>query len=595
MASFKDIFRAAFERSFLAAVDKNNDKTARKASNLKSHYLVYNESNLVDQLIPFLGKEQATRIARKKTDLFIDAVQKKYKNNPRLAEPLTKLKAGGTFSFLIDSTTVSASDIYDDTQRFLSKTFGLSGPTWKAAILQDWLKENDTTLDQVLFGNDSKDGGLLNPFLDKEGDVTTINEEKLRNELNTRLQDRYKENEAITSDSGYKAQEFKRLAQKLKDKITKYGFSKGTFSFDNMNDKKIQEISGYILKIIYILGQDPGARALLAVQGGLDLGHVVSVHTETLGYSVMQGILANVKDTGLTVDAIEKAQGNLNLALTRMFDDPSIPIEEVFDPKTGYGKAFIFENSKANRSKGGEIQRIASDLTKGAGANLANKTKLVQALTLFVDSLEDEMFNGLTRELNKLDFSELLTSPSYMKNLGKIVDTVWDTGHVSGFDKSKVLKIKTGIKLPNKKITKRLTSKKPLAPNKLRSMPKIKLAPLVLPGPKKTKQSFLNLTKIKLYVNSHMHDRMQENMKGQRLHYRSGRLARSAQVHNIQQTRKDTIALYYTYMKNPYATFAKGGKQHTSRRDVDNLIMASARSLAREVVANKFKLSIRGT
>lgn len=64
------------------------------------------------------------------------------------------------------------------------------------------------------------------------------------------------------------------------------------------------------------------------------------------------------------------------------------------------------------------------------------------------------------------------------------------------------------------------------------------------------------------------------------LNYRSGRFANSAQVVRVSESRQGLITAFYTYMKNPYATFSAGGRQELPKsRDPKLLISKSIREL----------------
>jgi hypothetical protein len=50
------------------------------------------------------------------------------------------------------------------------------------------------------------------------------------------------------------------------------------------------------------------------------------------------------------------------------------------------------------------------------------------------------------------------------------------------------------------------------------------------------------------------------------------------------------VTAFYTYMKNPYATFSDGGKQSLPKsRDPKLLISKSIREIAKEMAINKMR------
>lgn len=74
------------------------------------------------------------------------------------------------------------------------------------------------------------------------------------------------------------------------------------------------------------------------------------------------------------------------------------------------------------------------------------------------------------------------------------------------------------------------------------------------------------------------------------LNYRTGRFAESAKVERLSVSRQGMITAFYTYMKNPYATFSVGGAQSMpTSRDPKLLISKSIREIAANRVANRMR------
>ena len=97
----------------------------------------------------------------------------------------------------------------------------------------------------------------------------------------------------------------------------------------------------------------------------------------------------------------------------------------------------------------------------------------------------------------------------------------------------------------------------------------------------------LNLINLQNIINSQLQDVISANMgDGKRrdiLNYRTGRLASSAEVQSLSQGRSGMITAFYSYMRNPYATFSDGGRQSIPRsRDPKLLISRSIREIAAE-------------
>jgi hypothetical protein len=139
---------------------------------------------------------------------------------------------------------------------------------------------------------------------------------------------------------------------------------------------------------------------------------------------------------------------------------------------------------------------------------------------------------------------------------------------------------------------------------------KIKLTDVVVPKLKKAspspkaakaigtstpvKASESNLSSLLVILNSQLQDVISANMgdgsSRNVLNYRTGRLASSAKVTRLTQSREGMVTAYYSYMKNPYATFSEGGVQQYPRtRDPKLLISRSIREILAEQAVTKLR------
>lgn len=74
------------------------------------------------------------------------------------------------------------------------------------------------------------------------------------------------------------------------------------------------------------------------------------------------------------------------------------------------------------------------------------------------------------------------------------------------------------------------------------------------------------------------------------LNLQTGRFAESVKVERLSQSREGMITAFYSYMKNPYATFSRGGQQERPyTRDPKLLIAKSIREIASQQVANRLR------
>lgn len=113
------------------------------------------------------------------------------------------------------------------------------------------------------------------------------------------------------------------------------------------------------------------------------------------------------------------------------------------------------------------------------------------------------------------------------------------------------------------------------------------------------KQSIVNnqqtsLSSLQLLINKHLQDVISANMGDGHsrnvLNYRTGRLAASAKVERMSQSREGMVTAFYSYMKNPYATFSEGGRQqYPKTRDPKLLISKSIREIAAESAVTRMR------
>lgn len=135
--------------------------------------------------------------------------------------------------------------------------------------------------------------------------------------------------------------------------------------------------------------------------------------------------------------------------------------------------------------------------------------------------------------------------------------------------KNKVAKIKRAV-------NKQLANLK--SPNTLRSI----------------KGQFTSLASLQTLLNMALTDQIRKNMgTGTRediLNYRTGRFAESVKVNRLSQSREGMISAFYSYMKNPYATFSASGQQGVPQtRDPKALISKSIREVLSTQVTNRMR------
>jgi hypothetical protein len=153
---------------------------------------------------------------------------------------------------------------------------------------------------------------------------------------------------------------------------------------------------------------------------------------------------------------------------------------------------------------------------------------------------------------------------------------------------SMVLANQKSIKVNNKQVSDKIKKDKQ-ALNKLRK--EIEAIPVRQPQLGIQNE---NLISLQLLINAQLTQRIKENMgTGNRkdiLNLRTGRFAESVKVERLSESRAGMITAFYTYMRNPYATFSEGGRQETPRsRDPKLLISKSIREIAQSKVQNRLR------
>ena len=111
---------------------------------------------------------------------------------------------------------------------------------------------------------------------------------------------------------------------------------------------------------------------------------------------------------------------------------------------------------------------------------------------------------------------------------------------------------------------------------------------------KVTRAVQFSLASLQRLLDANLVQQIKQNMgDGSRrdvLNLRSGRFAESVKVERLSKSREGMITAFYTYMKNPYATFSQGGAQQVpSTRDPKLLISKSIREIATQQVANRLR------
>ncbi len=115
--------------------------------------------------------------------------------------------------------------------------------------------------------------------------------------------------------------------------------------------------------------------------------------------------------------------------------------------------------------------------------------------------------------------------------------------------------------------------------------------PSIKPSPSTTSYSLASLQTL---INDSLQNVISANMgsgsSSSILNYQTGRFAASVNVERMSQSREGMITAFYSYMKNPYATFSEGGVQSSPKtRDPKLLISKSIREIAATKIGNRLR------
>lgn len=155
--------------------------------------------------------------------------------------------------------------------------------------------------------------------------------------------------------------------------------------------------------------------------------------------------------------------------------------------------------------------------------------------------------------------------------------------------------LKTGkVKLDKHKTNTGKSKKQQINANKGVDTAKKIVSKVAKPGAVTKPPPSANLINLAVLINSQLQDVISANMGDGNsrnvLNYRTGRFASTVKVEQLSMGREGMITAYYSYMKNPYATFSTGGKQAIpASRDPKLLIARSIREIAEQVVTNRLR------
>jgi hypothetical protein len=249
-------------------------------------------------------------------------------------------------------------------------------------------------------------------------------------------------------------------------------------------------------------------------------------------------------------------------------------------------KAIKSDVSKTGRAKtaGTEVQKLFKELEK-INKYIKDREAALRKQPIISDKLNNTLEKALatTKVFEQLISSQ--GSDSILEHIAKLVSKPLDP------------KIKLGTGTSKAKASRTLKKSGAPTPKKIDSKVKANLSKITATIKATTKPSpkYLNtLSSLQSLLDANLVQRVKQNMGSGSsrtvLNLRTGRLAESVKVERLSESRAGMITAFYSYMKNPYATFSDGGQQSSPKsRDPKLLISKSIREIAQQQVANRLR------
>jgi len=280
----------------------------------------------------------------------------------------------------------------------------------------------------------------------------------------------------------------------------------------------------------------------------------------------------NTGTGNLLRDAGKKLEKLIESAQSAKFVTLAGGTEQVRDPKSSNFAAQLEGLFKEIGTIAQVAQQIAQSINAAENKILG---EYVKRITSQIDIFADVLLNSEGSDSVKTAAVNRVVSAITKKVLPTPSDTSVDK-RLAGKNKKPVRK-NSGVKpVPVKKSGKKDLS----APKRVKRQ-----------VPELAKTSLLDLLSL---INANLTQKIKENMgDGSRrdiLNLRTGRFAESVKVERLSESRAGMITAFYSYMRNPYATFSESGAQSSPRsRDPKLLIAKSIREIVQQEVANRLR------
>lgn len=113
-----------------------------------------------------------------------------------------------------------------------------------------------------------------------------------------------------------------------------------------------------------------------------------------------------------------------------------------------------------------------------------------------------------------------------------------------------------------------------------------------IPALRNLQGQFTSVLKLEALMRALLLETIQKNMQRPNLRNQTGRFAESVKLDRLQRERDGSLTAFLSYMKYPYATFEKGGRQGFRGYYPSRLLDQSAREIATKLVTARLKTII---
>jgi hypothetical protein len=320
-------------------------------------------------------------------------------------------------------------------------------------------------------------------------------------------------------------------------------------------------------------------------------GHVISINTSLLKQT--QDRIREIDTRGSSGKSLILNQLDKVIAYYEKLDIESANIQPAQEisvyasarkilRKTGEVRYLVeLQPKNINQRSADEVKKTIGGIRKLFSPGVLSEKGMVSTIDKLLKAVSDPKF--------KKDLLELRSSPNLLDLMADqyanilVKNPIKDVQYTVPKVKISTVKVaKPNLGQLRQEMAKEKSKVKQL---KTKISKKIPVVKAILQAPLISLQSLLDATLVQ---------RIKQNMGSGNsrtvLNLRTGRLAESVKVERLSESRAGMITAFYSYMKNPYATFSDGGKQSSPRsRDPKLLISKSIREIAATQVGNRLR------